>query len=160
VNWLGRTLGWTLIILSLGSCQKLERAPQISQLRFPVVLLFENSGPLLCQEPAAVKTMHTNYLKLNNDPPILIDSDFNIYSLEQFRSVHGGLWLMTHPSGATEVAFELKPQKSGREKVRSLFLRQLQKQTWRQDLKSNEAALSDSQTLLDMLRYIKPTSEG
>jgi hypothetical protein len=160
VSWRTRILGGTLIIFSFGSCQKPERAPQIAELRFPLVVLFENSGPLLCQEPAAVKTMHTNYIKLNNDPPVLVDSEFNIYSLDHFRSVHGGLWLMTHPSEATEVSFELKPQKSGREKARDLFLHQLQKQTWRQDLKSKAEALSGSKTLLDMWRHVQPTSEG
>ena len=160
MSWLSRILGGTLIIFLLGSCQKLERAPQIAELRFPLVVLFENSGPLLCQQPAALKVMHTNYIKLNNEPPILIDSDFNIFLLDHFRSVHGDLWLMTHPSGATEVAFELKPQKSGREKARDLFLHQLQKQTWRQDLKSKAEALSGSKTLLDMLRHVQPTSEG
>ena len=59
--------------------------------------------------------MHTNYLKLNSGTPVLIDSEFKIYSLDNFQSTHGGLWLMAHPSEATDVTFDLKAQKSGRD---------------------------------------------
>lgn len=101
--------------------------------------------------------MHTNYLTLNSEPPVLIDSDFKIYSLDHFQSVHGGLWLMAHPSGTTDVTFELKAQKFGREIARELFARQLEKQIWRDDLESRRKALAARQTLLEMADVVQGT---
>lgn len=103
--------------------------------------------------------MHSNYLNLNNEAPVLIDSNFNIYSLDHFRSVHGGLWLMAHPSGATAVTFELKAQKPGPEKARALFGRHLQRQTWRDDIAARQQALSRSRNLLEMVQVVQPSSE-
>jgi hypothetical protein len=118
------------------------------------VILFANSSALLCSGPADFKTMHTNYLVLNDQPPVLIDSDFKIYSLERFRSVHNGLWLMAHPSGVTEVAFDLSPRNGGLIEARRLFDQQLQKQTWREDRKNAQERLARSQTLLELKRAI------
>lgn len=105
----------------------------------------------VCREAAELTRMHTNYLTLNDSAPILIDSEFKIYSLDNFRSMHGGLSLMANPSGATDVTFELKAQKSGREAARGLLARQLEKQTWRDDLESARHALAAKQTLLEMI---------
>ena len=140
------------------NCSKDKPAPKIEALRFPVVVLFGNASTRLCQQPAELTRMHSNYLTLNDQAPVLVDSDFNIYSLDHFRSVHGGLWLMANPSGATEVTFELKPQKPGREKARALFARHLQKQTWRDDIDAGQA-LSRSQTLLEMAEVVQPHRE-
>jgi hypothetical protein len=103
--------------------------------------------------------MHSNYLTLNDQAPVLVDSDFNIYSLDHFRSMHGGLWLMANPSGTTEVAFKLKAQEPGREKARAMFVRQLQKQTWRDDIDASQKALSRSRTLLEMVKVLQPEGE-
>jgi hypothetical protein len=159
VNWLGRIAGATLAALSVGSCLKPERATKIAELRFPVAVLFGNGSMLLGQQPGQLTNMHTNYIILNSETPLLIDADFKINSLDHFRSVHGGLWLMAHPSGATDVTFELKPQKSGRKEAHKLFAHQLQKQTWRQDFESKRQALSRSQSLLEMAHTVQPTSD-
>lgn len=99
--------------------------------------------------------MHTNFLTLNNEPPLLIDSKFKIYSLDHFQSVHGGLWLMANPSGMTEVTFELKTQNSGRENARALFVHQLEKQSWRDDLQTRRKTLAATPTLLEMAGVIQ-----
>jgi hypothetical protein len=104
--------------------------------------------------------MHTNYLTLNSEPLLLIDSKFKIYSLEHFQSTHGGLWLMAHPSGQTEVKFELKAQKSGRENARELFVRQLEKETSLHDLEVRRQSLADEQTLAGMLAVIERGNES
>ena len=149
----------SLCALAWMSCKKDEPGPKLNALQFPVAVLFENSSTRLCREPAELTTMHTNYITLNNAPPIAIDSQFKVYSLERFRSIHGGLWLMANPSGATEVTFDLMPQKSGREIARELFARHLQKQTWRADLPDLQKSLAAKQTLDEMAAVVQQTPE-
>jgi hypothetical protein len=100
--------------------------------------------------------MHTNYLTLNDRDPRLIDSKLNVYVMEKLRSVHGGLWLMAHPSEITEVTFELKRQKSGQKEAQRLFSEQLRKQSWRDDLAARLESLGQSQTLLEMEQIVRP----
>ena len=100
--------------------------------------------------------MHTNNLTLNNEPPRLIDSSFNIFTMENLRSVHGGLWLMANPVAITEVTFDLKKQKSGRAEAQRLCAEQLRKQSWRDDQPSRLEALNRSQSLLEMEKAISP----
>ncbi len=151
--------GWFTGRGLFGSCSKDKPAPKNEDLRFPVVILFGNASTRLCRRLPELTRMHSNYLNLNNEAPVLIDSNFNIYSLDHFRSVHGGLWLMAHPSGATAVTFELKAQKPGPEKARALFGRHLQRQTWRDDIAARQQALSRSRNLLEMVQVVQPSSE-
>lgn len=146
-----------LVLGAFATCRP-RSAPNIESLRYPIVILFANSSALLCSGPADFKEVHTNYVVLNDQPPVLIDSDFKIYALNHFRSVHGGLWLMANPSGVTEVAFDLDSKKSGLAEARRLFEQQLKKQTWRSDRSTAQESLSRSQTLLEMKRAI--SSEG
>jgi hypothetical protein len=138
------------------SCSKQEPAPSLDALQFPVVVLFGNSSILLCSGPAELTKMHTNYLTLNDRDPRLIDSKLNVYVMEKLRSVHGGLWLMAHPSEITEVTFELKRQKSGQKEAQRLFSEQLRKQSWRDDLAARLESLGQSQTLLEMEQIVRP----
>ena len=153
MTFLGRAIAATLLLGALAACRP-RPAPSIESLRYPVVILFGNSSVRLCSGPADLKKMHSNYIVLNDQPPILVDSDFKIYSLEHFRSVHSGLWLIANPSGVTEVAFDLSPKKGGLIEARRLFDQQLQKQSWRDDLPERQQSLSRSQTLLEMERTI------
>jgi len=100
--------------------------------------------------------MHTNYVVLSEGTPVLIDSQFKIYAMEGLRSTHNGMWLMAHPSGLTEVMFELKAQRSGREAARELFMRQLEKQTW---LDERRHSLGAKQSLLEMAAVVQSQSE-
>lgn len=147
----------TAAILVLGSFATCRPRSSIESLHYPVVILFENSSARLCSGPADFKKMHTNYVVLNNQPPVLIDSDFKIYVLNHFRSIHGGLWLMANPSGLTEVAFDLDSKKSGLTEARRLFDQQLRKQTWRSDQSKALERLSRSQTLVEMKQAISET---
>jgi hypothetical protein len=157
VTSLGRVTAAMLVLGAFATCRP-RSAPNIESLRYPIVILFANSSALLCSGPADFKEVHTNYVVLNDQPPVLIDSDFKIYALNHFRSVHGGLWLMANPSGVTEVAFDLDSKKSGLTEARRLFEQQLKKQTWRSDRSTAQESLSRSQTLLEMKRAI--SSEG
>lgn len=128
----------------------------MEKLQFPVVVLFENSSVRACSGPDELKRMHTNNLTLNNEPPHLIDSRFNIFVMENLRSVHGGLWLMANPVAMTEVTFELKQLKSGRAEAQRLCAKHLRKQTWRDDQASRLEALKRSQSLFEMEKVISP----
>ena len=103
--------------------------------------------------------MHTNYLVLRERVPVLIDSQFKIYALERLRSTHNDMWLMAHPSGATEVTFELKPQRSGRETARELLTHQLEKQTWLTDLDERRQSLKVKRSLLEMAALVQSQNE-
>ncbi|MDQ6913384.1 MAG: hypothetical protein M3128_10990 [Verrucomicrobiota bacterium] len=131
-----------LLLLLVAGCGGNEPAPKIEALQFPVAVLFGNASTLLCKGRGQLTNMHSNYLTLNNEAPTLIDSGFKIYSLDRFRSVHSGLWLMANPSGVTDVTFELKTQKSGREIARDLFAHHLEKQTWLRDLPAKQKELA------------------
>lgn len=148
-----------IVCLSLcASCSK-ESPPKIESLQFPVVILFGNSAMRVCKELADLTMMHTNYLVLSKGTPALIDSQFKIYAVEGLRSTHNGMWLMAHPSGLTEVTFELKAQKSGREAARELFTRQMEKQTWLTDLDERRHSLGVKQSLLEMAAVVQSRSE-
>ncbi len=149
------SLAASLAFLLFVSCSRKEPSPEVEALRFPVVMLFGNASTRVCKDRAELTNMHTNFLTLNNEPPLLIDSKFKIYSLDHFQSVHGGLWLMANPSGMTEVTFELKTQNSGRENARALFVHQLEKQSWRDDLQTRRKTLAATPTLLEMAGVIQ-----
>ena len=148
-----------IVWLSLStSCSK-ESPPKIESLQFPVVILFGNSATRVCKDPTDLTMMHTNYVVLSKGTPVLIDSQFKIYAVERLRSTHNGMWLMAHPSGLTEVTFELKAQRSGREAARELFTHHLEKQTWLTDLEERRHSLGAKQSLLEMAVVVQPQSE-
>ena len=148
-----------IVCLSLcASCGK-RSPPKIESLQFPVVILFGNSATRVCKDRADLTTMHTNYVVLSEGTPVLIDSQFKIYAVERLRSTHNGMWLMAHPSGLTEVTFELKAQRSGREAARELFTRHLEKQTWLTDLDERRRSLGAKQSLLEMAAVVRSQSE-
>ena len=72
-----------IVCLSLcASCGK-KSPPKIESLQFPVVILFGNSATRVCKDPADLTMMHTNYLVLSEGTPVLIDSQFKIYTVER-----------------------------------------------------------------------------
>src|SRR5258707_14077218 len=103
--------------------------------------------------------MHTNYVVLSEGTPVLIDSQFKIYALEGLRSTHNGMWLMAHPSSLTEVTFELKAERPGREAARELFTRHLGKKTWLTDLDERRHSFGGKQSLLEMAAVVQSQGE-
>jgi hypothetical protein len=148
-----------IVCLSLcTSCSK-ESPPKIEGLQFPVVILFGNSATRVFKDHANLTMMHTNYVVLSEATPMLIDSQFKIYAVERLRSTHNDMWLMAHPSGLTEVTFELKAHRSGREAARELFTRQLEKQTWLVDLDERRHSLGAKQSLPEMVAVVQSQSQ-
>ena len=147
-----------VVLLLFTSCSK-EPAPKIDGLSFPVVMLFGNASTRVCNEPAELTTMHTNYIVLNQQDPTLIDANFKIFAVYRLRSVNGGGWLIANPSALTDVTFELKPQKSGRDAARALFAQHLEKQTWLHDRDVRRVALRKEEALLGMAALMESSDD-
>ncbi len=130
--------------------------PTVADLHFPVVVLFPTAACLLYKDAASLGVMHMNLLMDYSRVPVLIDSEFNICTMEKLGSTHGGLWLMAHPSGTTEVTFELKrASKSGLEAAREAVGAQLDIQTWRHDIPERHKKLATQTTLAGMLKIVE-----
>ena len=80
---------------------------QVEGLAFPVLVLWDHGDPVRHDDATDLRTMSVQRVVNAPAPPWLIDSRLDIYRLEQLQSVHGGLWLLANPSGATEVSFTL-----------------------------------------------------
>jgi len=66
---------------------------------------------------------------------------------------------MANPSGPTDVTFDLKPERSGRDAAREYFARQLEKQTWVDDLEARRKSLASEQTLLGMVALVESKAD-
>src|SRR5258706_5792043 len=82
--------------------------PAVSDLAFPVAVVFGRSSVVLFNDPTALGTMQIGNLNAVPEPPPLIDSTFAVYTLAKLASTHNGLWLMAHPTGSTPVTFALE----------------------------------------------------
>lgn len=130
----------------------------MADLHFPVAVLYSTSSCVLYNDAADLGVMHVNLVNGPEHAPTLIDSGFNIFTLENLRSTHGGMWLMAHPSGATEVAFELKTApESGLQAALDAMRAQLDKQDWRTDLEERRKSLAAQKTLPAMLKILEAT---
>jgi hypothetical protein len=147
-------LAWASAI----SACSLQPPPKVDDLHFPVVAL--QSGAIVYDNAADLQIMHVNRVTLAPpEPPVLIDSQFQLYTLEHLRSTHNGLWLMAHPSGLTAVAFDLKRgARSGLEAARDAILRQLNAETWRTDISERSREILKQETLLGMVEVLHRTS--
>lgn len=140
------------MLAAITGCAPKPVAPKVAELHFPVAVLFSTSSSVLYENAADLGVMHVNLVNGSTDAPTLIDSDFNLYTMENLRSTHGGLWLMAHPSDNTEVAFELKATSKSRMQAALAAMRvQLDKQTWRTDLEEKRSTLSAQKTLAGMI---------
>jgi hypothetical protein len=78
----------------------------LAGLRFPVLVIHDGASVSVCEGSEGLARMHVNRVVLAREAPIVIDAELNLYRLERLRSTRSGLWLVTHPSGETPVAFE------------------------------------------------------
>ena len=147
-----------LLAMLAGCSRKPALPPTVADLHFPVAVLFPSTTSLLYKDAADLGVMHTNLLTGPAGAPVLIDSDFKIYTMEKLSSVHGGLWLMAHPVGNTEVKFELQnAPASGLQAALDAMRAQLDKQDWRTDLEERRKSLAAQKTLPGMLKIFEVT---
>jgi hypothetical protein len=144
-----------------GGCRPSPPKPvEVKDIQFPVLVLFSNSGASVYDRSEDLHVMHVNRVNLSDQPPTLIDSGFAIYTMEQLRSIHGGLWLMAHPSGTTDVTFELKrATESGKDAALRLVRQQLDKQTWRSDLERQRKLLEEQLTITAMANVLQQSAD-
>jgi len=125
--------------------------PTVADLHFPVLVLFPNAYTVLFKDATDLHTMITGVVIALDQPPLLIDSRFNIRTLDYLKTIHGGLWLMMHPVGVTEVTFTLaRAPKSGIDAAREAIRTQLDQLTLPADLEKTHAALAGQTTLKGM----------
>jgi hypothetical protein len=133
--------------------------PKVSDLQFPVVVLYTNASTRVFKDATDLGQMNTQTVINSNSPPVLVDSAFNIFTLEKLQSIHGGLWLMAHPVGITEVTFDLqRAPKSGLDAARAAMQAQLETQTWRDDIDARSKKIA-TQTTLDGMRELLKTDD-
>jgi len=159
---------WTALFLLLVGCGPKPvpppaAAPQsipVTELHFPVIVFFGQTSVGTFKDADDLGTIYINQLTAVDGPPPLVDSQFNVYRLAKFRSTHGDLWLMAHPSGGTPVTFELqRAEPSGIEAARALMRQWLDQQTWRHDLDQSRRALASEKTFSGMLKIVHTENE-
>ena len=150
-----------LLALLTGCTPKPPPKAGVADLHFPVAVLFPSASIVLFKDKVDLGVMHMNYvLDSGGASPVVIDSNFDIYTMERLRSTHGGLWLMAHPSGTTEVAFDLtRSPKSGLEAARKAMRAQLDKQTWRHEIEEKRKSLAAQKTLVEMVDLLHDQNE-
>jgi hypothetical protein len=148
---------WIFQLALLAGCSRRPATPPaVADLRFPVVGIYGKSSGVLFPDATALGTARIADLNAVVGPPPLIDSGFAIYTLRELGSTHGGLWLMTHPTGSTPVSFKLeRAPKSGIEIARELLRTRLNEQTWRSDLAQRREALAKEPTLAGLFAIVQ-----
>ncbi|MBE2180671.1 MAG: hypothetical protein IAE97_09395 [Chthoniobacterales bacterium] len=145
---------WTLLIALVAGCRA-KPEPTVADLHFPVVVIYGTTSVVLYPNAHTLGFASIASLNALTGPPALIDSDFNIYILEELASTHGTLWLMTHPTGNTPVTFQLaRAPESGIAVARQLLRPRLEDQTWRDDLDQGREALAREETLAGMFAIV------
>jgi len=98
-------------------------------------------------------------INLKSDP-ILIDSQLNIYAEDKLQSTHGSLWFIIHPSGNTDVTFDLKrAPASGLDAARAAMRTQLDLQDWRTDLDQRRKTLAIQTTIIGMYDLLRDENQ-
>jgi hypothetical protein len=144
-----------ILSLLFAGCTQ-EKPATVESLHFPVVVFFSNANTALFTGANDLKMMAVQLVINSNSPPTLVDSDLAVYHLNKLSSIHGGFWLIAHPSGLTEVTFDLAAsRKSGLDAARAAFIAQLEQETWWDDLPQRREKLAKSTTLKEMFDLVK-----
>jgi len=152
---------WAALLAFFTGCRARPLPPPtVADLHFPVAVIFGNASVVTFASAADLGTMQVGNLNTVTGPPPLIDSRFAVHTLAKLGSTHGVLWLMSHPTGATPVSFELqRAPESGIEVARGLLRLRLDAQTWRTDLDEKRRALAAEQTLAGMVEVVQGRGE-
>jgi hypothetical protein len=144
-----------ILSILLAGCTQ-EKPATVEGVHFPALVLYGNAYSEFFVNADDLKSMYVQVVISQDTPPTLVDSDLAIYHLNALRSIHGGLWLMANPSGATEVTFDLaRAGESGLDAARAAIKAQLLTQTWRDDVKERTEKLEKASTLKEMYAAIQ-----
>ncbi len=126
-------------LASLFGCTRKPKVVTIDQLSFPVIRILETRvKPRHSEAEITSKSNYIGYARIcldkedlsripvqelwNVTEPLVIDSNANVLEMKDIKNEHGGLWIMTHPSGEMPVKFTLLQRKdTGIETARDLI---------------------------------------
>lgn len=100
-------------LLSYFGLRSKPRPPVVGDLKFPVVVIHDGARVLVRHNADELHRLNVGMAMKFDGWPTLIDSDWQIYSMEKLRSTKSGLWLMANPTGITPISFELTRQAEG-----------------------------------------------
>ncbi len=114
-----RIIGWLGMLVcgacSLLGCNKPPPPPKVSDLAFPVLVVYPNAGMTVFKDAEDLHTMSLQRVLMYKDTAGLIDSKLRILQLANLRSTKNGfaIWI-NGGRGPTPVAFDLvATQESG-----------------------------------------------
>jgi hypothetical protein len=105
-----RAFSWLAVLAFVTGCGPSKppaKGPDLSVLKFPVVVLHPNTRTVLHTDAADLGRMSSNHLH-SEGPHRLIDSSFQFYTLENLRSTKSALVQMINGPEITPVTFDLK----------------------------------------------------
>jgi hypothetical protein len=101
----GKTLAFFGVLA--GGCGSPPK-PVVSDLRFPVLVIFPGAGHESFNDATSLHDMSMQRVLMHKDVPLLIDSDFRIFHLTDLKSTKSGLSIMVSGGvGRTPVSFTL-----------------------------------------------------
>lgn len=119
---------------TLIGCSRAPVVVPVDSLKFPVVLITGTRPTLAVAHIARVVVDKEDLSRMRSelysglsdttatDPPIVIDAAANLADMTQIKGEHGGLWMMTHPTGMMPITFTLIQRKqTGVEAARALI---------------------------------------
>src|SRR5262249_53654273 len=100
-------LGSLLAGVLVGGCGSPPK-PVVSDLRFPVLVMYPGAGHERFDDAESLSSMSTQRVLMYKDVPLLIDSGLRIFQLADLKSTKGGLSFMASGgNGRTRVSFVL-----------------------------------------------------
>ena len=92
----------------LAGCGSAPTQPVVSDLQFPVLVIYLNAGHERFDDAASLGDMSMQSVLMYKEPPFLIDSAMRIFQLADLKSTKSGLAIMASGgAGRTPVSFTL-----------------------------------------------------
>jgi hypothetical protein len=153
-----RAFSWLAVLSLLTGCgpsKPAAKEPDLTVLKFPVVVIHPNSKPVLHTDAEDLGRMNSGHL-LSEGAHRLIDSNFQFYTLENLHSKRSGLRQMIDGPGMTPVTFELKRDKtSGAAAARAAMLEKSFSSLGEAQAATQKQAMEKASTLEEILNAFR-----
>ncbi|MCB1865528.1 MAG: hypothetical protein KDG50_08850 [Chromatiales bacterium] len=111
------------LLASLVGCERPPREVPVSELRFPVVLVFGDTEAQINVNAQDLALMHMGHYTHMPEQMRVIDAQARVFEMRDIQGEHGGLWMMLNPTGLMPISFRLIPARSsGLEAARGVIL--------------------------------------
>lgn len=140
---------------SILGCNR-SQPPQISDLKFPVLVIYPNAGTEVFGKPEDLNTMSLQRVMMYKDTAGLVDSELRIFQLANLRSTKNGLAIWIDGGrGPTPVAFDLvATQESGLAAARDWICRSTSRFTEGPSADEERANLEAAGTLDELIALV------